>query len=128
MEKYQPSDEEVEKAEENMTFNQKELSGARMASSRVLKDRYGVTGYLEVIAGSPNVTGMINGHKVEIMSKHGNWAGGKVDDKIDLSKDEAKSIADKYSNAIAKYREDIFEMAKDIEGSEKLNILKEIGL
>ena len=125
-EKYQPSDEEMLTAEEQMTKVQAKLSAMREESSRKLKE-LGVDGYLELFQaanGCRIISGKINGHEVKIQGvDSGADPLGEIDGKIVLTEKELKSFLDKYKECMEEYV-----YSNDLKRMEKRIALEEIGI
>jgi len=135
---YQPSKEEVEKAEGIMIESQKVLSQRREESSKKLNE-LGVDGYLEYNSNKEgsrydelpeNVYGMINGHRIDVKLKINNvdkiTGGSSIRvDGVNLSEDAAQKFVEKYRDAIIEYSPKELKEAKSFT---KESVLKDIGL
>ncbi|MBI2630712.1 hypothetical protein HYW73_00655 [Candidatus Nomurabacteria bacterium] len=123
MENYKPSTEEIKKGEDNMTSIQKNISDLREKVSRMMKERFGVEGYLEFV--DSRLTGEINGHKISIIKDGDEWVEGKIDDIIKMTHEEIQSFIKKYGRIYANYSPG---SVKKAHFQEKEFVLKEIGL
>lgn len=131
--KFGPSAEDIQVAgDKNMTDAQKNLSERRERSSAVLKDKFGIDGYLEYDMGN-GISGKINGHKIVLISDRSTFSTfrGTIDDSIKMNDDDVEKFMDKYSKipqAITNYNQNELKKAQVLELPSKDEVLKDIGL
>lgn len=93
---YTPTAEEMDKAKEQMTSTEKDLTSDREAMMEAL-EKAGQTGYIELIQGegTGKIVGAINGASLELNSP--NYADSKLDG-CSLPEDVAKRLFVQYQN------------------------------
>lgn len=138
-EKYQPTGEEIKKAEGTMTPRQFELSRDRGLGSDKLREDFGIDGYLYAelsdVAEFKEINGVMNGHEIKISidgtyrkgEPIGMGTNGTIDGLV-MGKDDVQRFMDKYYPYIVRHTVGTVELAGDISRSTLEGKLKDIGL